>query len=119
MEEQNKDLIVKEDISVNVQPSKTQENVIQVSSLLKSYTPTLIYAQKLNFKGVPGKDVYNITAPFVSNGVEYIAGRVESTKSETDSKVMFFIHTAKPILGSEEQLNEGAIRKAKPAPAKT
>lgn len=48
---------------------------------------------KLNFEGVSGYDVYNITAPFESNGQLYIAGRVEKRESE-HSKVYFFKKTA-------------------------
>jgi len=46
----------------------------------------------LHFKGesIEGKDVYNPTAPFIDKNVKYIAARVESRDSETDSKVMFF-----------------------------
>ena len=46
--------------------------------------------KKLEFKGVGGKDVYNITSPFESGGEKIIAGRVESRESERDSKIMFF-----------------------------
>ena len=45
--------------------------------------------RKLAFKGVSIKDIYNITAPFIDNGIETLAGRVEDRKSEL-SKVMFF-----------------------------
>ncbi len=45
--------------------------------------------KKLAFKGVSIKDIYNITAPFIDNGIETLAGRVEDRKSEL-SKVMFF-----------------------------
>lgn len=38
---------------------------------------------------VKGMDVYNITAPFQIDGVDYIAGRVEKRNSEI-SQVMFF-----------------------------
>lgn len=47
-------------------------------------------SSKIHFSGVDsGKDVYNITAPFVSGGKYYIAGRVESRDSE-HSQVFFF-----------------------------
>ncbi|MCB5952666.1 DUF1861 family protein [Enterococcus sp. BWT-B8] len=39
-------------------------------------------AAVLNFLGVGGRDVYNITAPFDLNGQEVIAGRVESRDDE-------------------------------------
>lgn len=45
--------------------------------------------QKLNFIGVSIKDIYNITAPFIDNGIETLAGRVEDRKKEL-SQVMFF-----------------------------
>ncbi|OGY56967.1 MAG: hypothetical protein A2Y84_00765, partial [Candidatus Colwellbacteria bacterium RBG_13_48_8] len=44
----------------------------------------------LTFEGVDGKDVYNITAPFVVDGRTYIAGRVESRDTELGSQVRFF-----------------------------
>lgn len=44
----------------------------------------------LTFEGVGGKDVYNITAPFVIDGKTYIAGRVESRDTELGSQVRFF-----------------------------
>ncbi|MCH2205557.1 MAG: DUF1861 family protein [Lentisphaerales bacterium] len=44
---------------------------------------------KIKFGGVAGKDVYNITAPFISSGKTIIAGRVESRDSE-HSIITFF-----------------------------
>ena len=44
----------------------------------------------LSFEGVGDKDVYNITAPFESEGRTYIAGRVEPRSTEHDSQVCFF-----------------------------
>ena len=47
-------------------------------------------SSKLQFTGLePGKDVYNITAPFADGGTLYIAGRVERRDSE-HSEVVFF-----------------------------
>lgn len=46
--------------------------------------------KKLEFAGVGGRDVYNITAPFEAGGVTVIAGRVESRDSE-QSELMFFV----------------------------
>lgn len=44
----------------------------------------------ISFKGVVnGKDIYNITAPFESDGRQYIAGRVEARDSEY-AEIMFF-----------------------------
>ncbi len=45
--------------------------------------------KKLQFLGVDGYDVYNISNPFVWEGNEYIAGRVEKRNSEISS-VRFF-----------------------------
>ena len=50
--------------------------------------------KKLNFNGVDGKDIFNITAPFVLGGKHYILGRVESREEEDNSVVMFFYYTA-------------------------
>jgi hypothetical protein len=46
--------------------------------------------EKLRFDGVGGRDVYNITAPFMDDGEWVIAGRVENRHDER-SEVMFFI----------------------------
>ena len=45
--------------------------------------------EKLVFKGVEGRDIYNITAPFEDEGDMVIAGRVESRSTEY-SDIMFF-----------------------------
>jgi len=44
----------------------------------------------LNFTGVKGKDVYNITAPFIVDDKLIIAGRVEGRKIIADSRIVFF-----------------------------
>lgn len=44
---------------------------------------------KLVFAGVDGRDVYNITAPFVSAGRRIIAGRVEARDSQESIAVFF------------------------------
>lgn len=49
-------------------------------------------ASVLVFEGVPGYDVYNITAPFESNHGLVIAGRVEKRESEK-STIAFFKET--------------------------
>lgn len=64
---------------------------ISVNNLILSYSnKNIISSAKFSFKGIQGKDVYNITSPFLFNGAFYIAARVESRNSEIDSKVMFF-----------------------------
>ena len=69
-----------------------KSNNIDVKSLLSSYNKKdILEIKKIEFIGVEGKDVYNITAPFQSDGVEYLAGRVEPREDELNSKVMFFI----------------------------
>jgi len=65
---------------------------INVQSLLDGYDKEKILdIRKLDFIGVEGRDVYNITVPFLSAGREYIAGRVELREDEFNSKVMFFL----------------------------
>ena len=44
---------------------------------------------KLDFAGIPGRDVYNICAPFEWNGHEVIAGRVEKRDEEFSEIVLF------------------------------
>lgn len=48
-----------------------------------------IWGEKLTFIGTEGKDVYNITKPFLDDGEMIIAGRVESRDSEI-SEIKFF-----------------------------
>ncbi|HBF77939.1 MAG TPA: hypothetical protein DEF85_07350 [Clostridiaceae bacterium] len=64
-----------------------------ISELLDSYKSNnnKIFGEKLIFKGIEGKDVYNITAPFEDDGDLVIAGRVEDRNCE-QSKVKFFIN---------------------------
>lgn len=46
--------------------------------------------ERINFADTEGKDVYNISAPFMDEGDTVIAGRVEARDSE-DSEVVFFV----------------------------
>ena len=62
--------------------------IINIKYLIKSYEKSIISSKKLIFE--INSDVYNITAPFLSLGKEYIAGRVEQRNSK-DSKIMFFL----------------------------
>lgn len=67
---------------------------ISVEELLINYRNkqrVIFKKEKLTFKGVNDKDVYNITAPFQDNGEWVIAGRVESRDSE-HSQVVFFVN---------------------------
>lgn len=61
--------------------------------LLKEFenAPQPINPQKLIFKGVGNRDVYNISAPFLDDGELVIAGRVEPRNSE-HSEVYFFVN---------------------------
>ena len=59
-------------------------------------------AEKLQFDRVGERDVYNITAPFMDEGVPVIAGRVERRDSE-DSEVWFFVREGErwvPLAGA-------------------
>jgi hypothetical protein len=47
--------------------------------------------EKLIFSGVGTRDVYNITAPFMDDGEQVIAGRVEDRDKEA-SEIMFFVN---------------------------
>ncbi|WP_027094191.1 DUF1861 family protein [Cohnella thermotolerans] len=58
--------------------------------------------EKLIFSGVGGRDVYNITAPFLDEGDWVIAGRVEDRASER-SEVCFFVER-----GGEWTIREGS-----------
>lgn len=62
------------------------------STLLEKYLKrksTIYNVEKLNFTNVGENDVYNISAPFLDNEKEVIAGRVEARDSE-NSTVYFF-----------------------------
>jgi len=63
---------------------------IDIKFLLRNYRPSVISAKKLTLDVEMDKDVYNITAPFLMFGKDYIAGRVEAREGH-DSKVMFFV----------------------------
>lgn len=73
--------------------AKSNEKRIKlVNELLLEFDNTKFKdnSSKINFAGVePGKDVYNITAPFKDENNMYIAGRVEARDSE-QSEVVFF-----------------------------
>jgi len=62
------------------------------SILLKEFAdkPEPTNPQKLVFEGVGENDVYNISAPFLLDGEDLIAGRVEARDSE-HSQVIFFV----------------------------
>lgn len=51
--------------------------------------PKIISTVKLDFRGVDGYDVYNISQAFTFNGKTYIAGRVEKRTSEISESVIF------------------------------
>ncbi|MBS2771301.1 DUF1861 family protein [Anoxybacillus rupiensis] len=55
------------------------------------YRPQPVHPEKLIFKGVGDRDVYNISAPFEEDGEQVIAGRVEPRDSER-SEVYFFVN---------------------------
>ncbi|MBN4062623.1 MAG: hypothetical protein COA82_10220 [Alkaliphilus sp.] len=61
--------------------------------LLKQYSKIICQCskgEKLVFENVDGKDVYNITQPFINEKELIIAGRVEARDSE-DSEIFFFV----------------------------
>lgn len=51
----------------------------------------MLLGEKLEFRGVGDKDVYNPTAPFEVDGITYIIARVESRDSQIDTESMFFV----------------------------
>ncbi|HWU94964.1 MAG TPA: DUF1861 family protein [Sphingomonas sp.] len=69
-----------------------RRSIARVSVHYDAFAATSAQAQptaRLQFAGVDGRDVYNITAPFHSAGRRVIAGRVERRDSE-DSIAVFF-----------------------------
>lgn len=69
-----------------------QKNAISCAQLTEDFRAKQqdLNGEKLNFTGVGNHDVYNITAPFMDDGEDVIAGRVEARDSEY-STVMFFV----------------------------
>lgn len=66
---------------------------VSAAQLLAEYQQrthnAVINTGRLHFTGVGDNDVYNITAPFTSAGIEVIAGRVEARDSEHSTIVLF------------------------------
>ncbi|OMQ23775.1 MTP-1 family protein [Serratia oryzae] len=66
---------------------------VSVAQLIAEYrqrtSGTTFTTARLEFCGVGDRDVYNITAPFISAGREVIAGRVEARDSEHATIVFF------------------------------
>ncbi|MBU4000196.1 DUF1861 family protein [Patescibacteria group bacterium] len=85
--------------NLEVLKTKEKESALAILScfeLLKEFKQReekekMSFGEKLKFKGVGDKDVYNITAHFEVDGITYILGRVESRDSETDTQSIFFI----------------------------
>jgi hypothetical protein len=68
-----------------------EQRIMRVSELFEHFKAVRDsrFTQQLQFAGVDGHDVYNITAPFRSGAITVIAGRVEPRRHEF-SKVVFF-----------------------------
>jgi hypothetical protein len=68
-----------------------QQTHVQASSeMLEQFEgQALMLGQRIRFEGVGGRDVYNITAPFIDRGELIIAGRVEDRNTEF-SQIVFF-----------------------------
>ena len=49
--------------------------------------------KKIKFAGITGKDIFNITAPFVLDNKYYILGRAESRGEEDSSVTLFFYYS--------------------------
>jgi hypothetical protein len=72
--------------------NRMNQSRLDVRSLLAVYDKSrILEVKKLEFEGVCGLDVYNVTAPFRNFNREYIAGRVEPRENELESRVMFFM----------------------------
>jgi hypothetical protein len=81
-----------------------QTKPITCAELLKAYhekSDPPFNPQKIVFKGVGDRDVYNITAPFETDGEWVIAGRVEKRDSE-ESEVYFFIEQSGEWIRKEQ-----------------
>lgn len=71
--------------------TRSPVKIATCNELLDTFYANLrtVHVEKLVFSGVGGRDVYNITAPFLHDGEEVILGRVEERDSEF-SQVFFF-----------------------------
>lgn len=71
---------------------KEKPRVANCLDLLKEFEQkeTPITGEKLKFSGVDGKDVYNISKPFLMADETVITGRVEARELPAESQVMFF-----------------------------
>ena len=61
-----------------------------IKQLLKEYTPTVHAATKMQFAGMEGVDVYNVSAPARIDGIWHIFGRVEMREFEVGTVTMLF-----------------------------
>lgn len=71
---------------------KEKPRVANCLELLKEFKQkeAPVSGEKLKFSGVDGKDVYNISKPFLMAGETIITGRVEAREMPAESHVMFF-----------------------------
>lgn len=62
-----------------------------ISELLSEYNQgrEILSSEKLVFRGITGRDIYNITAPLTDMGEQYILGRVEPRDSEHSQVIAF------------------------------
>lgn len=71
----------------------SRDSIVRVKTLADAFAAAAVgktpVTGKLRFGGVGGRDVYNISAPFLSAGRRVIAGRVEPRDSE-ESVAIFF-----------------------------
>src|ERR1700693_329691 len=57
--------------------------------LSELHPPSRLDTHALNFEPMDGRDVYNITAPFLLNGKVLLIGRVEKRDTEISEIVVF------------------------------
>lgn len=86
------------------------------TELLKRFqNKGIFHAKKMEFAGVGGKDVYNPSKPFVVDGEQIIAGRVEAREDIAKSEIVFFRHEKGmwvPVYGAPTfQLEDGCVRR--------
>jgi len=77
---------------VSVKDMKERHNAVSCADLLQVYMRSCQAtgpSEKILFEGVGHRDVYNITAPFMSGGRRILSGRVESRATEL-SEIIFF-----------------------------
>jgi len=88
---ENLKAVVKDTANKNEQVTSQEPPFAHCIGLIGDFDKKEIpQGEKLQFEGVDGYDVYNISAPFYVGDKVFMTGRVEKTEAIADSQVMLF-----------------------------